>query len=128
MKGRIVDVEFKAVNAVYLMQGIKRKDQWKYDGYLPGGNGTYVTGGEYSSSIIFKIYVYDLEHCISIDVKDDFSFVDTLGKLICNRDFSLSYDKFSKIFNDNILYFSYYKPNIYNQPDNYSFPIKIEYE
>lgn len=71
MKGRIVDVEFKAVNAVYLMQGIKRKDQWKYDGHLPGGNGTYVTGGEYSSSIIFKIYVYDLEHCISIDVKDE---------------------------------------------------------
>ena len=29
-----------------------------------------------------------------IDVKDDFSFVDTLGKLICNREFSLSYDKF----------------------------------
>lgn len=71
MKGRIVKVEFRTMNTVYLIQGIKGKDQWKYDGYLPGGNGTYVTGGEYSSSIIFKIFVYNLGHCVSVDVKDE---------------------------------------------------------
>lgn len=46
MKGRIVNIEKFQNRATYIKQGIKKPEQYKYDNY-PGGNGTYVTGGEY---------------------------------------------------------------------------------
>lgn len=52
MKGRIVNVSFETQNVVYLTQGIGQEEQYKYDGKFPGGNGTYVTGGEYNSFIM----------------------------------------------------------------------------
>ncbi|MBQ9143210.1 MAG: hypothetical protein IJX63_15695 [Lachnospiraceae bacterium] len=70
MKGRIVAVDFNVCRSVYLMQGIKKHSQKKYDGYYPGGNGTYVTGGDYDSSIDVKVFLYDLGRCITFDVKD----------------------------------------------------------
>lgn len=70
MKGRIVSVDFNVTRAVYLQQGVRKDKQYKFDGYFPGGNGTYVVGGEYSSSIDLKVFVYDLDRCVTIDIKD----------------------------------------------------------
>lgn len=70
MKGRIIAVDFNVCRSVYVMQGVKKHNQKKYDGYYPGGNGTYVTGGEYDSSIDVKVFIYDLGRCLSFDVKD----------------------------------------------------------
>ena len=52
MKGRIVDIRFDTTNTIYLKQGVKGKDQYRYDRRYPGGNGTYVVGGDYSSFIL----------------------------------------------------------------------------
>ena len=70
MKGRIVDISFDTMNAVYLKQGVKGKDQYRYDGRYPGGNGTYVVDGEYNSYIWLKIFVYSLDRCVVFDIKD----------------------------------------------------------
>ena len=70
MKGRIVSVDFNVTRAVYLQQGIKKGKQNKYEGSYPGGNGTYVVGGEYASSIDLKVFVYDLGRCVTFDIKD----------------------------------------------------------
>lgn len=71
MKGRIVEIEKYQSRGTYIKQGIKRPDQYKYDNY-PGGNGTYVTGGEYyGTRLIVKVFVYDLDKCFSFDVYDD---------------------------------------------------------
>ena len=70
MKGRIVDVVWNVDRCVYLRQGVKQSQQHMYEGRYPGGCGTYVIGGEYESSVDLKIFVYDLNRCIYIDVKD----------------------------------------------------------
>lgn len=71
MKGRIVNIEKYQNRATYIKQGIKGSDQYKYNGY-PGGNGTYVTGGEYlGTSLMVKIYVFDLDKSFTFDVYDD---------------------------------------------------------
>lgn len=70
-KGRIVNIEKYQNRAVYLKQGVKGSDQYKYDNY-PGGNGTYVIGGEYYGTVLdVKIFVYDIEKCITFDVYND---------------------------------------------------------
>ena len=38
MKGRIVDIRFDTTNTIYLKQGVKGKDQYRYDRRYPGGN------------------------------------------------------------------------------------------
>ena len=71
MKGLIVNIEKFQNRATYIKQGIKKPEQYKYDNY-PGGNGTYVTGGEYlGTSLMVKIYVFDLEKSFTFDVYDD---------------------------------------------------------
>lgn len=71
MKGRIVEIEKYQSRATYIKQGVKGHDQYKYDNY-PGGNGTYVTGGEYFGTILnVKILVYDIDDCITFDVYED---------------------------------------------------------
>lgn len=71
MKGRIVSIEKFQNRATYIKQGIEGPDQYKYDNY-PGGNGTYVTGGEYlGTSLMVKIYVFDLDKSFTFDVYDD---------------------------------------------------------
>lgn len=70
-KGRIVNIEKYQSRGVYLKQGVKGPDQYKYDSY-PGGNGTYVIGGEYYGTVLnVKIFVYDIERCVTFDVYDD---------------------------------------------------------
>ena len=70
-KGRIVDIEKYQNRAVYLKQGVKGPEQYKYDKY-PGGNGTYVTGGEYYGTILnVKVFVYDFNKCVTFDVYED---------------------------------------------------------
>lgn len=70
-KGRIVNIEKIQNRTVYIKQGVQGKDQYKYNNYS-GGNGTYVTGGEYfGTSLNVKIYVYDLKRCYTVDVYDD---------------------------------------------------------
>lgn len=67
-KGRIVDIEKYQDRVTYIKQGVKGHDQYKYRNY-PGGNGTYVTGGEYFGTILnVKVFVYDLDRCINFDV------------------------------------------------------------
>lgn len=71
MKGRIVEIEKYQSQGIYIKQGVKGKEQYKYDSY-PGGNGTYVTGGEYLGTVLnVKIYIYDLDKCVSFDVYED---------------------------------------------------------
>lgn len=71
LKGRIVNIEKHQNRAVYIKQGIRGSDQYKYNNY-PGGNGTYVTGGEYlGTSLNVKIYVFDLDGSFVFDVYDD---------------------------------------------------------
>lgn len=70
-KGRIVEIEKYQNRATYIKQGVKGVDQYKYDDYS-GGNGTYVTGGEYfGTSLDIKVYVYDIDCCIKFDVYED---------------------------------------------------------
>lgn len=67
-KGRIVDINKYQSRGVCLKQGVKGPDQYKYNSY-PGGNGTYVIGGEYCGTVLnVKIYVYDIDKCITFDV------------------------------------------------------------
>ena len=67
MKGRVVDINWNVEHIAYVMQGVKSRDQYKFAGFK-GGNGTYVVGGEYNSNVEMKVFFYDLEHCINIDV------------------------------------------------------------
>ncbi len=69
MKGRIVDLFWDAQTCVYVTQGVKQKDQYKYAS-CPGGFGSYVTGGEYDSYVYVRVYVYDLERCVEFEIKD----------------------------------------------------------
>lgn len=70
-KGRIVEIEKHQNRAVYIKQGVKGTEQYKYSNY-PGGNGTYVTGGEYYGTVLnVKIFVYDFEKSIVFDVYED---------------------------------------------------------
>jgi hypothetical protein len=70
-KGRIVEIEKHQNRATYIKQGVQKQDQPKYANY-PGGNGTYVTGGEYLGTVLnVKISVYDLGHCLTFDVYED---------------------------------------------------------
>ena len=60
LKARIVNIEKHQNRAVYIKQGVQGSEQYKYDTY-PGGNGTYVTGGEYlGTSLNVKIFVFDV--------------------------------------------------------------------
>lgn len=71
MKGRIVGIEKYQSRATYIKQGVKGSDQYKYDNY-PGGNGTYVTGGEYFGTVlIVKIFIFDINRCKTFDVYED---------------------------------------------------------
>lgn len=71
IKGRIVNIEKHQNRAAYIKQKIQGPDQYKYDNY-PGGNGTYVTGGEYlGTALNVKIYVFDLDKSFVFDVYDD---------------------------------------------------------
>lgn len=63
-KGRIVNIEKYQSRGVYLKQGVKKPEQYKYDNYL-GGNGTYVT------VLSVKIFVYDFNKCVTFDVYED---------------------------------------------------------
>lgn len=70
MRGRIVDVIWNVERAVCIKQGVKQREQYMYEGRYPGGCGTYVVGGDYESSVNLKIYVYDINRCIFVDVKE----------------------------------------------------------
>lgn len=75
MKGRIVNIEKHQSRITYIKQGIKGSEQYRYDNY-PGGNGTYVTGGEYlGTELNVKIKVYDIDKCIIFDVYEDILFL-----------------------------------------------------
>lgn len=70
-KGRIVNIEKYQSRGVYLKQGVKGSDQYKYNNY-PGGNGTYVTGGEYYGTVLdVKIFLFDFNITVTFDVYDD---------------------------------------------------------
>lgn len=70
-KGRIVEIEKHQSCSVYIKQGVKGSEQYKYNNY-PGGNGTYVMGGEYYGTVLnVKIYVYDFDKSVVFDVYED---------------------------------------------------------
>ncbi|BAU29744.1 hypothetical protein DFP93_106120 [Aneurinibacillus soli] len=73
LKGRIVEIEKNVHKAGYLTQGIKKSKQRMYerDKNTLGSNGSYVTGFEYyGTTIDIKIFVYDYEKCIKLDIRD----------------------------------------------------------
>ncbi|WP_127058365.1 hypothetical protein [Veillonella ratti] len=66
--GRIVNIEKFQSRGIYLEQGVKGFNQYKYANY-PGGNGTYVVGGEYYGVVLnVKIYIFDLKKSITFNV------------------------------------------------------------
>ena len=70
-RGRIVNIEKYQNRITYIEQGVKESEQYKYSNY-PGGNGTYVTGGEYlGTSLDVKVFVYDVEKTVIFDVYED---------------------------------------------------------
>lgn len=70
-KGRIVKIEKHQDRITYIRQGITQDRQYEFTNY-PGGNGTYVTGGEYlGTSLSVKIKVYDLDESYTFNVYDD---------------------------------------------------------
>ncbi len=80
-KGRIVNIEKYQSRGVYLKQGVKGPDQYKYDNY-PGGNSTYVTGGEYYGTVLnVKIKVYDYDKCVTFDVYEDILAITGMKKI-----------------------------------------------
>lgn len=73
LKGRIVEIEKNVHTGVYVTQGIKKKEQYKYENNpkVSGSNGTYATGHEYyGTTIDVKVYVFDLDRCVSFDIRD----------------------------------------------------------
>lgn len=69
--GRIVEIDKYQNRATYIKQGVKGADQNKWEKY-PGGNGTYVIGGEYYGTCLdVKVYVYDIERCITFNVYEE---------------------------------------------------------
>ena len=47
---------------------MKKPEQYKYVDY-PGGHGTYVVGGDYLGTVLYvKVFVYDLEKCVEVEV------------------------------------------------------------
>ena len=70
-KGRIVNIEKYQSRSTYVEQGVKKWNQGKYKNYL-GGRGTYVVGGEYLGTVLaIKVYVYDLNKSITVDVYEE---------------------------------------------------------
>lgn len=70
MKGRIVKIKFDSMNTAYLKQGVKGRDQHRYEGRYPGGNGTYVVGGDYNSYIWMNVFIYEWNRCVTVDIKN----------------------------------------------------------
>ncbi len=71
LKGRIVEIEKNIHQVKYLTTGIGKKNQPYYDNQFGGSNGTYVTASEYyGTTIDMKIYIYELEKSVSIDIRD----------------------------------------------------------
>lgn len=67
-KGRIVSIEKYQSRVTYIEQGVKKSEQGSYKN-CPGGNGTYVIGGEYLGTVLdIKVFVYDINKSITLDV------------------------------------------------------------
>ena len=58
-RGRIVDVFKETDSFAYMTQGIKKKEQPHYDGFMLGGNGTYITYPIVNRYLFLKIVVYN---------------------------------------------------------------------
>lgn len=72
MKGRIVEINSTRHEAVYVKSGVKKENQGYYDTHYSGGNGTYAVGGEYwGTTLDVKVFVYDLGHCVTFDIRDN---------------------------------------------------------
>lgn len=68
--GRIVEVEKKVHNITYIKTGVKKHEQWKYQNKT-GGCGTYAMGGKYlGTEILFKVYIFDLDTCVTFDLRE----------------------------------------------------------
>lgn len=80
-KGRIVALDYDTNYETYLCQGIKKHQQRAWRNY-PGGNGTYVIGHTYLGTYLkVKIYVYDLNRCITHDIRDQILYYNKRKKL-----------------------------------------------
>lgn len=73
IKGVVIKVEWIQESITYVEQGIKKDRQGYYDNRYTGGNGTYVTGGEYFSEIEVHIKVVDMsgERILKFNIKDE---------------------------------------------------------
>lgn len=80
-KGRIVSITKDTISGIYLKQGVKKPEQHKYENY-PGGNGTYICGGEYFGTHLFvKIKVFDLNKTYSFDVYEDIKRIKGISRI-----------------------------------------------
>lgn len=96
-KGRIVEIERENISIGYLHQGIKGSKQYKYDNNskFKGGNGTYVKYEESLNRINMKIYVYGLDKCKYIDIRDEILKIN-------NKNVRVSAQLLKKIVNANV--------------------------
>ena len=71
-KGKIVDINKHADNAVFLKQGITKDKQREYERRYNGSNGTYIIGGMYlGTHLDVKVFVYDDNQSYTFDVYED---------------------------------------------------------
>ncbi|APB76461.1 septum site-determining protein MinC [Paenibacillus polymyxa] len=85
-RAKIIEIKSRSFSAANVTQKIKKKDQSKYDHSeeYDGSNGTYVnkSNREYFGTVLhFKIYVYDLEKIITIDLRDYVLYKNNVKKI-----------------------------------------------
>lgn len=72
-KGRIIEIDSVQHKGAYITQGITKDKQPQFDAssrYI-GSGGTYLHDFEYyGTTLDVKVYVYDLEKCVTFDIRD----------------------------------------------------------
>ena len=102
LRGKIVEIERNIHTISYVATGIKKDKQRKFDcdEDAHGGNGTYNVGNEYSGTTIdVKIFVYDLNKCVSFDIRDYLLFSSNKSKISSKLlDYVVEQNKGKKVY------------------------------
>ncbi|WP_066066188.1 hypothetical protein [Neobacillus soli] len=103
LRGRIVDVYTEdGIRMQELIQGIPKYMQYKYENNpkYGGWNGSYVyTYGTTPSSLIFKVFMFDLNKTIKVDMKDKILMYNNMSRISAKLiQYLLKHNKGKKIY------------------------------